>query len=120
MSKHKPLTGDQLREARESSEFGQRISEDGRMVKCPTCEKPHGLFYRIGANGGKTLLYTCDRQEYYWWETPLIRGGEPTEKMKHVTKTLVAPAQIMGLNIPEQWTHGRRRAFHKKHQQQLL
>lgn len=95
-------------------------------LTCPTCKLPHALFWRVGTKGDKGLCYRCDKQERFKDSTMVDREtGKPVVETVRVTATipvidfkLIAAAKAM--TLPEEWTHGYRKAQQNKQQHQLL
>lgn len=116
MSK-KPAPSKVMQESREAQEFRDRLSADRTTVRCPYCEEPHGLWYRVGAGGKRSLMYTCNKVKHYWWTQEV--DCEPVEHFRLVTKSFQAPEMIEGLPIRDEWTPGHKEAVAKKAQHQL-
>lgn len=72
------------------------IQPDGTIV-CPTCQRPHALFYNRSSDTKIGLFYLCNKQQ---------RQVLDREKRK-VLRTFKRNMQIefvRGLNIEERWT----------------
>ena len=103
---------DAIQAKRLRDEFQAAIQSDRKTVKCPYCGDLHGLWYRVGSGGKKSLCFTCNRAKSFWYE-------EGKERFRTVTRTYEAPVFIDGLPIQELWTPGRRVQEQKAAQQQL-
>lgn len=106
-----------MQQSREAEEFRKRVSPDGKTVCCPSCNEPHGLWYRMGPKGKKSLLYACNKQKHYWWTKE--PGREPVEHWKQVTRSFEAPVLIDGLDLYVDWTPAKKAEHQKKEQFQL-
>lgn len=109
-------TADQMRESREAQEFRERISPDGKTVKCPHCNELHGLWYRMSSKDKKSLLFTCNNQKQFWYEEV---NGRQQECFRTVTKSFQCPVFIDGLDLFVDWSPAKRAEHRKKHQHQL-
>jgi len=114
MSNANSLTDKRLR-----SEFLERVDKIKNTVKCPTCEQPHALWYRVSAGNKKSLMYTCNRQKQFWYTNPLTPGGKPVEHWRYVTKSFESPVFIDGLPVFTDWSPSKKAEYHKKNQHQL-
>jgi len=122
------MKSDKIQEQRLRDEFTKLISTDRKTVLCPHCSHLHGLWYRVGTKGQKSLCFSCDNAKHIWYETIRDRQGNPVvvegkiqqrECFRTATRTYEAPVFIPDLPIQELWTPGRKAEAQKKQQYQL-
>jgi len=97
-----------------------KVQPDG-TITCPTCERKHACFYRVGVND-RILCYYCDRQKHVWYELSWsAKEGKdvPVEMWKYTTKIMHLPMEE-GLPIPEEYTPALKARQAKKAQLQLV
>lgn len=93
-------------------------------IQCPTCNKPHALFWRVGVKD-RDLVYRCNRVEKFRDTDMMDQNGRPRVETYYGTGTiavidsaLLAKAEIA--QLPEEWTAAKRQAEQNKNQHQLV